>query len=84
MQAKLMVHLPCVIKCIDKSIKTTIKNASGNLKVDGFKHKFNNYVSNDEPLFTSLAKAVTAVKKLMIKLNHRLYRGSIYVKIKKG
>ena len=86
-KAKSTIHLPCSIKCIDKAISNSLKNASDNLKIDGFKHQFNEEIQlePEQPIkYSSLAKAVAAVKRLMMKLDHRLCRGFIYCKIPEG
>ena len=88
LKANEKTHLPCCIKCTDKNLSNSMKNSSNNLRSDGLKHQFNEeeqVVAPEQPeKFSSLAKAVNAVKQLMLKLDHRLYRGSIYVKIPEG
>ena len=81
-------HKPCRIYCTNEALKRSMENASSNLESDQFDHNFRTSdLLDTQPQkdpSTSLGKAILAVYNLMIKLDHRWYRGHIYSKHPKG
>ena len=80
--------VPCKIFATSASLETSIKKASRNLKTDGFIHLLseNEDYSSDLPLepSTTLGRAIESVRKIMKKLDHRLYQGLVYRKCENG
>ena len=81
-------QLPCRLHCVDLRISTSFTNASSNLKDDGLKHMCESLQNYDTPIEEppkgQLAIAINDISTLMNKIDHRLCRGYVYIKPKKG
>ena len=83
-----LVSTPCRLVSLKTEINDTVKTVSNNLRADGFSHEV---VTMDTCLKetefysdSSLYEAVKMIEAVMIRLDHRLYKGYIYRKVKKG
>ena len=80
---------PCGIFFGSANLESPIRKASELLKRDGFIHNtIDKCLQATQQIpgeaSTSLGKAIESVKKVMQKLDHRLYQGLIYQKCQNG
>ena len=89
--SKICEH-PTALICAAENMKSDVVITSKNLEKDGFLHQLilpnqNGKTGKDDPKYDPLSNAGKAIRKiyeLMMKLNHRLYRGQVYKKNENG